>query len=334
MPRRARVVAIVALIGLFGARPGWPQANGKSGSSQGATPNGKPFQQIQSQFSQVQQEIQALQTQIDAVESTLQTELDNIYGTVNQLHGQIDTLADGVAALRQRVTDNETAIATLDVAVAALQPKLDGALAQIASANGNLETLTSQVSSLETLIAVHQSQMFGLQSENASIEKFLTNVAHGACQSGQAISAIGANGIIACSQAGTSAGASLLSYTTHVIGYLTPNGSSSVNVGCQPGYVVTGGGYLRPNVNEAVPYVSALNLSPVNQWFYNGSTWNLLFTGHMVQASYGYLQRDPISVLAARTTSGGAYHVQFLYAPQLFSSSPSFEAWATCVKAQ
>jgi peptidoglycan hydrolase CwlO-like protein len=333
MLRRSRAISFVALILLVATRQAGAQTNGKSATSQGGTPNGKPFVQIQSQFTQVQQEIQALQSQIDSVETALQTEIAHIYDSIGQLQGQVDTLADATAALRQRVTDNEGVISALNSAAAALQAKLDSALAQLAAANGNLQALTNQVSSLQTLITLHQSQILALQSENASIDQFLTNLAKGTCQSGQAINAIGATGLIACSQAGTSSGGVLTSYTTHVIGYMTPNSPTSMNVVCQPGYIVTGGGYLRPYFNESVPYVSSLTVTPVNQWFYNGSTWNYQFTGHAVQSSYGYLQRDPISVLAARTT-GSAYHVQFFYAPQVYTSSPSFEAWATCVKSQ
>ena len=36
--------------------------NGKSTTNQGSTPNGKPFQQIQSQFVQLTQRMQALET--------------------------------------------------------------------------------------------------------------------------------------------------------------------------------------------------------------------------------------------------------------------------------
>jgi prefoldin subunit 5 len=329
-------MALVGLVLMSGTPLAGAQnngTNGKSGTNQGATPNGKPFVQIQSQFTQVQQDIQALQAQIDSVETTLQTQINDIFGSMNQLQGRIDTLADGMAALEQRVTDNHAAISALGLAMTALQAKLDDAVAQIAAANGNLQALANQVSSLQALVNMHQSQILALQSENASIGKFLTNLTSGTCQSGQAVNAIGATGIIACTQAGMSSAGTLLSYTTHVIGYMTPNSPTSMNVVCQPGYILTGGGYLRPHFNEAVPYVSSLTVSPVNQWFYNGSTWNLQFTGHAVQSSYGYLQRDPISVLAARTT-GAAYHVQFFYAPQVYTSSPSFEAWATCVKAQ
>jgi hypothetical protein len=318
----------VLATGGFNAQNAGP--NGKSTTGQGVTPNGKPFQQIQSQFTQVQQDLQALQTRIDGVESRLQADITSIYNGISRLEGRIDTLADGIAALQQRSTDNEAAIAALNQALAALQAQLDSAQAQLASTAGAVQ---GQVASLLTLIGVHQSQIAALQQENATIDQFLTNLGKGACLGGQAISAVGPTGIVACGQGGTSAGGALASYTTHVLGYMTPNGASSLNVGCQPGYIVTGGGFLRPNFNEAVPYVSALNVSPVYQWFYNGTTWNLLFTGSMVQASTGYLQRDPISVLAARTT-GSAYHVQFFYAPQVYTSSPYFEAWATCVRSQ
>src|SRR5262245_14485141 len=313
MPRRTRAMFIATLIALSAARMAEAQANGKSTTSQGALPNGKPFQQIQSQFTQVQQDIDALQARVDAVEATLQTEINAIYERIGQMQGQLDTLADAVNALRQRVTDNETAIARLNLAIAALQAQLDSAQAQLAAQAGSIQVLANQVSALQTLITLHESQIASLQTENVRVTQFLTNLTNGSCQTGQAIRAVGSTGIAACSSAGASSGGALTSYTTQVLGYMLPNSATSMSVGCQAGYVVTGGGYVRPNFNEALPYVRSITLTPV------------------VQASTGVLQRDPIAVLQSRTSSN-VYLVQFYYAPMVSLASPYFEAWATCVK--
>jgi peptidoglycan hydrolase CwlO-like protein len=333
---RHRTLSAIVLIAVMSTSIAYAQ-NGTN------LPNGRPFQQIETQLTEVQQQmeamqqqmqamqeqLQALQTRVDAIESNLQTEMAGIYSRLDGLQNQIVTVADGVAALQDHMADTDEAIAALNAAVADLRSQLEAVQAQIADNTGDIASLRKQAGSLQTLIALHQSQIAGLTNQNSQINEFLTNMVNATCQGGQAISNIGAGGIIACTQAG----GTLSSYTTFMGGSMSANGVIPMNVSCQPGYIVTGGGYYRASFYETVQYVSSVSTTPVYHWIWSQptSSWSHLYTGQLVTPTYGYMQRDPISVLSNRTGSG-SYTVEFLYTPQSGNLKPYFEVWATCAR--
>lgn len=346
MPRRTIAAVLMVLVGTTVAHA----QTGKSAAKE--LPNGRPFQQIQDQIAQMQQatqaqlaqmqqatadQIHALQVRIDAVESSLQTQINSIYGGLDSLQDQVGglqdqivTVADGVAALQERLAASDRAIAALEAAVNDLRAQLDAVRADIASNTGDIAALQSRAASLQTLIGAHDSQIAALRSQDTQINQFLASMVNATCQSGYAISDIGPGGIISCTRAASTGGA-LSSYTTFVAGSMGANAISTMRATCQPGYTATGGGYYRATFHETVQYVSNLNIQPMFQWFYSPSGWQQLFTGHFVQPTYGYMQRDPISIVSDRA-GGGYYQVEFLYTPQSGNLRPYFEVWATCAR--
>ena len=90
---------------------------------------------------------------------------------------------------------------------------------------------------------------------------------------------------------------------------------------------------VRLAFSETLQYLSNLWFAPVYQPFYTPSGTQQLFTGHMLSPTWSYLQRDPVAVLSSRTEPG-AYHVEFMYAPQGSTARPYSEASVTCVRAQ
>src|SRR5687768_940416 len=84
--------------------------NAKNSSSQGNTPNGKPFQQIQSQFAAMNQRITAVETQIDSVERSLQQQINAINTSIGGFQAWVASVNDAITALNNRNAANEALI--------------------------------------------------------------------------------------------------------------------------------------------------------------------------------------------------------------------------------
>ena len=322
-------------------------AQGKSGTSQGATPQGKPFQQIQSQFSAVElqlqamnQQIQALQTQISGVENNLQAQINAINTTLTGLQTQVADGAAATASLTARVTANEASIAALNTAVAALQAQLTAAQALIAGQTGDITALQSQVNSIQTLINAHTSQIAALQQQTAGLAQFQANLANGTCQTGEAIKDIAPGGFIVCAPAGAS---NLQTYTV-TAGYYLYTGNNYASVGCPAGYIATGSGFSAPSYSEGQQFVSNVSYS----WASNSySTYRSMYTGWGYYSYYdgdydsytypynyyAYRNFSPLSVTQSMTNYNSA-SIQLQFNPQSYYSGYYYQVQATCARVQ
>lgn len=335
---------VVAVLLVFAATA---FAQGKSTTNQGSTPNGKPFQQIQSQFAAVDeqlqamnQQIQALQTQINNVESNLQTQINAINVTLQSHQTQIDNAAAVALSLEARVTANEASIAALNAAVADLQTQLAAAQALIAGNTDDITALQGQVNNIQTLINVHTSQITNLQQQTTQMNQFLANLVNGNCQSGQAIQDIAPGGFIYCTQAG----GGNLQTVTYSAGYYLNWGSNFASVSCPASYVATGSGFYAPSYYEYHQYVSGVGYNQYDygrteyEYYYNGwggNNYYYYWDSDRVAypfAYYSYKYTSPVSVTSSYAYSPWAY-AQVQFTPQNYYGGYA-AVYVNCTKVQ
>lgn len=152
--------------------------NGKSSTNQGSTPNGKPFQQIQSQFAavdeqlnQMNQLVQGLQTQIATVESNLQTQLNTINGTLTGLQTEVNTINGTLPGLQTQIdTINgtlpglQTQIDTINGTMTGLQTQISDGVAATASLEARVTANEASIAALNTAVAALQVQLTAAQA--------------------------------------------------------------------------------------------------------------------------------------------------------------------------
>lgn len=228
--------------------------NGKSGTNQGSTPNGKPFEQIQSQFAQLDARLLAVENLVAGVESSLQAQIALLNDNLEALQTQANTVEGAVTALDGTVAANTAAIGALTTAVYGLQSALSDAQAAIAANSGDIQALQGQVNGITSLINGHTSQIASLQQQTTLINQFLANLVNGNCQAGQVVNDIRSGGFISCTAAG--AGGTLAAHTNYTLGFLSNFGPNTLIVSCQPGYTLTGSGHFAPSYYEGFSYAT------------------------------------------------------------------------------
>lgn len=281
--------------------------------------NGKPFKQIQSQFDQVNAELaaldarmQALETRVAGVEGALDAQIAILNDNLAALQSQVTTVQSAVATLEATVGANTTAIGALETAVADLKAALVDVNADIAANTGDVATLKGQVLNITTLIATHTSEIVSLQQQNGSINAFLTNLATGACQTGQAVTDITTAGLISCTTVssgggggGGGGGGTLTKESKTAFGTLS-FGSNTLTVGCSAGYTLVSSGFTAPSTFEGHAYLKS-----------NGTS--------------GVFWKSPVSVTTSHASNGTAT-VTVSYTPSTFFAGNTWSALAHCVK--
>jgi predicted nucleic acid-binding Zn-ribbon protein len=345
-----RIVGVGLALLMAAAAPALAQGN--SSTNKGATPNGKPFRQIQSQFLEVDQELQALhqqlqalQGQVSASEANLQAQIDAIVGTLGSQQGQIDSLAGATAALEGRVSAAEGLIGALSSAVADLEAQLAAAEGLLASHSGDLSQLQAQVTSIQVLINSHTSQIQAVEQQQQQMNQFLANLANGGCQAGEAIQAITQGGAIVCTQAGGSG--TLQAYTNSAWNY-TGWGYNAISVSCSPGDVATGSGFSVPSWYEAL---SGNNYVSYNWYDYGHNEYEYYWDSYYgynqyftywdsdnvtIPYSYNYYSSytSVSSVHSSYAASPSAY-LQFQFTPQNnYYNYYGFSVYVNCLRLQ
>ena len=221
-------------------------------NDRGSTPNGKPFQQVQSQFSGVYQRIRDLQTHVANVEAGLQSQIASINASLVSSFGVMASLDDAVASINARLAANAASIAalaaalgSLDATLAAVTGELAALQAQVAAGSADtaentaaILALQSQATQLQSSIDAHASRVAALESQATLTNQFLTNMANGTCAVGQAIADVGPQGTLTCvtPAGGTDLMAAQMSWAF-------PAGTHALVVNCPLGYRTAGGGY-------------------------------------------------------------------------------------------
>jgi septal ring factor EnvC (AmiA/AmiB activator) len=221
-------------------------------TGKGSTPNGRPFQQVQSQFSGVYQRIHDLQTHITDVETGLQRQIADINASLLASSGVVASLDDAVASINKQMAANAATVAalaaalgSLDATLAAVKGELAMLQAQVAAGSGDaaentaaILALQAQVTQLQAAISSHTSRISALESQTALTSQFLTNMANGTCAVGQAIADIGLQGALTCvtPAGGTDLVAAQLTWAFGA-------GTHGIVVNCPLGYKTSGGGF-------------------------------------------------------------------------------------------
>lgn len=322
--------------------------NGKSATNQGATPQGKPFQQIQAQFAAVDQalallnqQIQAIQTQVSNVEASLQAQINAINETLTSLQAQVSDAAAATSSLEARVTANEASIAALNTAIEGLQAQLTTAQALISGNTGDITALQAQVSNIQSMMGAYSSQIAALQQQTAQLAQFRANLENGNCQTGQAVRDIAPGGFIACTQTG---GGNLQTLTTSALFHLN-YGFNQGTVSCPAGYVASGSGFSAPSYYESTGVVTNTGYNfysyPTTHYehyydYWYGSqyyTYTTYDNYTIPYSNYSTMVTSPTSV--TQSVASGSYaslHLQFT--PKNNFYGYYFQVIATCAKTQ
>lgn len=239
----------------------------------GSNPNGKPFIELQGQIVEVQGKLSTIQDQVDAlvkrvatVEERVAADQEAIANLQNQnveLTAQIAAYNTTAAALQTRVVELEAANLALQAQLGANAKTDESLQAQIAYNNGlisqlqqtlsGLSTLQDQVNNNSILIAALDQEIDGINSRLALKQAIIT----GTCPAGETIKQINSDGSIACQAVGGGV-KTITMYTVYKPLTLSPNSKGSIELKCNVGDSVTGGGFVGGwNYSGMLVYESA-----------------------------------------------------------------------------
>jgi len=228
-------------------------------AGQGATPNGKPFVTLQGQIVEVQGKLSSIQEQVDAIVRQVATIEERVTADGEaiaklqmqntELGAQISAYGTTQEALQARVNElqaQNTALAAQLVANSAtdanLQAQIDynsGLISQLQQAIGGISTLQDQISNNTALITALQQEI-GSINERLAMKQ---NIVNGTCPAGEAVRQINQDGSVACQVLGAGVG-SVTTYRIYNYRRLAPNTKGSIELLCNSGDLVTGGGFV------------------------------------------------------------------------------------------
>jgi septal ring factor EnvC (AmiA/AmiB activator) len=265
-----------------------------SESAFGANVKGKPFVELQGQIvevqgevSDVQDQVESLVAQVDTIEervvanqdaiatlevanSNLEVLISTSSNDIASIQNTIDSLQSETTALQQQVASTGGDVSGLQQQIAdnqALLQNLQSALAAVQNGVITLETdLQAQIDSNSLAISALQYQIDDINSMLALKQNHL----NGQCSEGYALRAINADGSIFC--VSISGGSLEVAYSEVLFG-VNYSQHKIVTVACNPGYVLTGGGYhllyfiqptrIEPIGNQSVE-IGAVNWDHIN----------------------------------------------------------------------
>jgi peptidoglycan hydrolase CwlO-like protein len=261
------------------------------GAGKGATPNGKPFVELNGYVHEIEGEVSNLQDQIDSVVARVdtiedrvganETAISDLQQTNATLQAQIDANANDIASLESSIAELEAAnadlqnqIDTLGDADGTLQDQIDANSALITTYAQSIDTLggslQAQIDNNSLLIAALQGQITDINDYLEDINTFQA----GQCPSGYFVKAIQSDGSLVCGPDETGlTGTYLQVYTVSNYRY-APKGYSDIYAWCPSGWVATGGSHQRSpttNMDQFRIYVGYnYGYSAAHNWTY---TW-------------------------------------------------------------
>ena len=224
-------------------------------NGKGSTPNGRPFQQIQSQFAQLHQRLQALETHVNGVERALRAQIAGIDTSLTSIHGRIGSIDDAVTAIHARIDANEEkigalseSIGSLDAALVAVQTDLSALQNDVAGyASDTADNATAilalqrQAAQLASLIQDHATEIESLQGESESVSAFLAKMADATCSTGDVVNGVSADGSIRCVKPAAAGGGVVVDAVQMTWTFGKVN--REFIVGCPAGFAAMGGGF-------------------------------------------------------------------------------------------
>lgn len=291
----------------------------------GATPNGRPFVEINGQIAEVKSDLSALEaryqdiiTRIGALEGDLQGQIDALNSEVSALHARDALLAQQISQIANLATRNgyniEFALAEINrlqseidalnqmggdhaAAIAALEADLASLEADVAANAAGLLSTLAEVRQNSQLINRLQTDVHDLQIALAGKQNDIVNY----CQSGYYAYGVADNGMLLCRQDQTSAGVGSLGravisgsmdidnteyqYCGIYIGSTCVLWLTGVTPGDGGGYVTCPEGYT---VAGGGFYTSHHNDIGVEYFYPYGNGWAAYFDNRSTSGTDGY----------------------------------------------
>jgi peptidoglycan hydrolase CwlO-like protein len=230
----------------------------------GATPNGKPFLEINGYIHEIEGEVSSLQDQIDSLVERVDT-IEERVGANEQAILDLETMN---LSLQAQIDANATDIESVEADIAALNTlnaDLQVQIDEFGDATGSLQDqindnsalITSLTLSLDTLEADLQSQIennnlliTALQDEINQINDSLAlkqMIIDGSCPEGQSIRQINEDGSVVCEvvDAGSGEPGTLLQYRVVNQVNVPSGGLVFLTATCPYDTVLTGGGFFN-----------------------------------------------------------------------------------------